>query len=537
MAGRFSPTAARDASRRVFRWTFVVLTLGFVVAPPAAPAWPGSLTLNVTDEKTGQQIPFRMHLKNQASRPVKPPGLPFWGDHFSAPGKVEFKVPKGNYSFEIECGPEYLHRAGHFTMYEESQDTKTLTMKRFVNLSEKGWYAGDLYMQRSPRDLEMVMQAEQLHVAPVVMWHNKKTEEIPPTKIAKDPEVGSFDYLTTLFDKNRVYSLSAGKDERLDNELLYFHLKTPLPVLNIPAKSSSWPPTESLLEQARSQDWAWVDASKPFWMDLPLWVALGKVNSIQLAHRDFLRDGPANAKASTPGRPRSMLQFGGVRGEGLYTQTVYYHLLNSGLRIPPSAGSGTGVVNNPAGYNRVYVYVEGDFTYEKWWDGLRAGRCFVTNGPLILPTVDGQYPGISFSGSEGDELEYEIAVTLHTREKIEYLEVIQNGELRHSLRLDEFAKEGGRLPKLKFKESGWFLLRAMCENPKTFRFASSAPFYVNIGGKSRISKTSVQFFLDWLTEREAQLKLTDPAQKEAWKDLFLKAREFWQDRLDRANAE
>jgi len=34
---------------------------------------------------------------------------------------------------------------------------------------------------------------------------------------------------------------------------------------------------------------------------------------------------------------------------------------------------------------------------------------------------------------------------------------------------------------VKFNESGWFLVRVITDNPKTFRFASTAPYYVEIG--------------------------------------------------------
>ena len=42
------------------------------------------------------------------------------------------------------------------------------------------------------------------------------------------------------------------------------------------------------------------------------------------------------------------------------------------LRIPPSAGSGSGEAPNPVGYNRVYVHLDGDFSYQSWWKNFRA---------------------------------------------------------------------------------------------------------------------------------------------------------------------
>ena len=40
--------------------------------------------------------------------------------------------------------------------------------------------------------------------------------------------------------------------------------------------------------------------------------------------------------------------------------------------------------------------------------------------------------------------------------------------------------------------------------PDTYRFATTAPYYVEIGDQPRISKTSAQFFLDWVDERGRQ---------------------------------
>ena len=54
-------------------------------------------------------------------------------------------------------------------------------------------------------------------------------------------------------------------------------------------------------------------------------------------------------------------------------------MLNSGLRIPPSAGSASGVLPNPVGYNRLYVWVDKkDFSYEAWWEAFKMGRVDLT---------------------------------------------------------------------------------------------------------------------------------------------------------------
>ena len=45
------------------------------------------------------------------------------------------------------------------------------------------------------------------------------------------------------------------------------------------------------------------------------------------------------------------------------------------------------------GSDRAYVRIDGDFTYAKWIDGLRAGRSFITTGPFVELSAGKQRPG------------------------------------------------------------------------------------------------------------------------------------------------
>ena len=224
-------------------------------------------------------------------------------------------------------------------------------------------------------------------------------------------------------------------------------------------------------------------------------VAAGQIDSIEVAHSHICRDTTINDEAD--GKPRDRKRYPSYKGNAEWSQEIYFRLLECGLRIPPTAGSGSGESPNPVGYNRVYVHVDGEFTYEKWWQNLRAGQVFVTNGPLMKPSVEGELPGHVFQADAGAKLEFEIGLTLSTREPISYLEIIKDGHVEHEIRFDEYAKSG-KLPKLQFDRSGWFLIRAVTDVPKTYRFAMTGPYYVEIGYQRRISKSAAQFFLDWV---------------------------------------
>src|SRR4029077_11384018 len=114
------------------------------------------------------------------------------------------------------------------------------------------------------------------------------------------------------------------------------------------------------------------------------------------------------------------------------------------------------------------------------------------------------------------------------------VEIVRDGRIERTVP----AKEG--LGRLEFASSGWFLVRCLSPNPKTFRFASTAPFYVEIGAsKRRISRASARFFLDWVEERisRVKLKLTEPKQLEEVLEPHERAIRFWSKLLREANSD
>jgi hypothetical protein len=156
---------------------------------------------------------------------------------------------------------------------------------------------------------------------------------------------------------------------------------------------------------------------------------------------------------------------------------------------------------------------------------------------MLRPTVEGEPPGHVFRAAAGEKVDLEIGLTLSTREKISYLEIVQDGRAIHQVRLDDWQKAGGKLPHVVFDKSGWFLVRAVADTGKTSRFAMTAPYYVEIGDRPRLSRGSAQFFLDWIDEREAQVKTDDPALRASALAEIGKARNYWQNMLAKATAD
>ncbi len=480
------------------------------------------VTIVVTDPTVGR-VPCRMHLKDAAGKAVLSKEYPSWKEHFVFPGQAKLTLEPGEYTFELERGPEYQSVAGTLTIEDDSKSELEITLPRITNMAADGWWSGELHVHRDVEDVELLMRAEDLHVAPVITWWNNRN-------LWKDHPLPK--KLLVKFDSNRFYHLMAGEDEREGGALMYFNLGRPLPITGA---GREHPSPLTFLKMARAHRGVWIDIEKPFWWDVPIWLASGEVDSIGLANNHMCHSRMYEDEAW--GKPRDAKRLPPPRGNGMWTQELYYRVLEAGLRIPPSAGSASGVLPNPVGYNRVYVKLDGELTYEKWWEGLRAGRSFVTNGPLLRVTANGENPGHVFAAAAGERLPISLSVDVTGRDEIEAIEVIQNGKVVQTVRPDA-ATYFGSLPNIEFDASGWFLVRARCKNPRTFRFASTAPFYVEIGTeKHRISKAAAEFFLDWVNERSARVKLSDPQMRQDVLKYHDAAREFWRGRIDAANVE
>ena len=112
-------------NRRIVLYLVALASLTSTLRSPAysAAAHPdGELTVEVVDSATGQPIAARMHLyagRNAgptaaAKRPVKlnMPGSAEFGGHFYIDGKATLPLRVGQYTFELEAGPEYLTQSG-----------------------------------------------------------------------------------------------------------------------------------------------------------------------------------------------------------------------------------------------------------------------------------------------------------------------------------------------------------------------------------------------------------------------------------------
>ncbi|MEZ6090957.1 MAG: hypothetical protein R3C05_23640 [Pirellulaceae bacterium] len=228
-------------------------------------------------------------------------------------------------------------------------------------------------------------------------------------------------------------------------------------------------------------------------------------------------------------------QYDNPLGLGFWADDIYQNLLEAGFRIPPIAGSGTD--KNPIGYNRVYVHCDQPPTPEAFWRGLWQGKSVITNGPILRPRLDLQYPGHVFQGTTGQPLRLQMDMQLGTRDPVDYMEVLFNGNVIYTARLEEFKDNKGIIPAFTFDQSGWVLARVITGYEKHYRAAVSAPWYIEFDNQPRISRKGVGFFIDWLKQREAMLIEKSPEYIQSVAPMVRAARTFWADRLSQATVD
>ncbi|MDE2927882.1 MAG: CehA/McbA family metallohydrolase [Acidobacteriota bacterium] len=220
---------------------------------------------------------------------------------------------------------------------------------------------------------------------------------------------------------------------------------------------------------------------------------------------------------------------------------LYYRLLNCGFRL--AAAAGTDAFNNirrhkVIGGDRVYVHTGGVFNYDSWVQGLKAGRSFVTNSPLLFFEVDGRLPGSELELDGPDRVQ--VQVEAHSHAPMDRLELVFNGKPVHTVKASGNGNHllfRGSLP---ITGSGWLAARIQGGPHRlavnnTDLFAHTTPVYLTVGGKPYADPDSVAHFLRWIGDlRKRTLSeglFQEPIQKREVLDQFRRAEAVYRQKL------
>jgi hypothetical protein len=244
------------------------------------------------------------------------------------------------------------------------------------------------------------------------------------------------------------------------------------------------PPVGPVAAEARRQG-ALLDLDKHNWPWSMAIVPAAQVDLYELANNHIWRTAFAFTNWATPA-PEWMK--GGATGERAwinFTLENYYALLNCGFRLRPTAGTASGVHPVPLGFSRVYVHCPEGFSYAHWFQGLNSGHSFVTTGPMLLVTFNGQDPGSRFHVVSTKPFTVTVSGHMLSANPGQGVELIRDGRVLKRIPPQNHPTSSGALEtrfqeEIPFHASGWLAVRCWEERPGgRQRYAHTAPIFVD----------------------------------------------------------
>jgi hypothetical protein len=398
------------------------------------------LSVTIVDAATGRPTPARILLQNADGRRPEVPGalaistsavpVPrqaiavMWGRQdraegyalqpdgaFYVDGAFDVNVTPGTYTLTVSKGSEYLRQLVPLEVAPVNGLTQEVRLARWIDMPARGWYSADdhIHLRRSPADNAAIARwiaAEDIHVGNLL-------------------EMG--DFWATYFSQ---YAFGpAGRYE--DNGR-----------------------------------WLSPGQEEPRTPEVGHTISLGASQFVRFRGDYYSYDrlfDRIHALGGMTGFAHQAMSFHGYRGlvlntlrgktdflelaqfcvpEGPLAVDHYYLLLDLGFRLTALAGSdfpwcGRGPAYGfPApqiaqiGNARFYAHVEGPLTFDGWFAALKAGRTFVTTGPVVLLTVNGRRPGDTIDVTRGTRLRVTAEALGHeTQVPLQSLEIIGHGRV------------------------------------------------------------------------------------------------------------
>jgi hypothetical protein len=494
---------------------------------PLAGTQTTNVSLTIVDEATGKPIPGVIRVRKEDSSVVAPGGLVSrgWGldakaaisEWFVVPGEVTVKLPQEKLMIEAISGIESDRVITSIDLTDANSREIRIRLPRFSDRRRAGWYAANTHLhlsklsrEESDRYLREIPAADRLDV--LFISHLERA----------DDDRG---YITNQYPTGRLRDLEAagvlvsnGEEHRHNfgpqgegyGHVMLLGIKElvqPVSIgYGISKKHPDAPPIRAGIDTAHEQGGTaiWCHNNWGF-EDVPNWLA-GKLDAQNIF------DGGSH---------------GGY-------EDSFYRYLNAGLRVPFSTGTDWFMYD----FSRVYARVDGELSPESWLAALRAGRTFITNGPLLEFRVNDSGPGDTIALDQPAALE--ISASAVGRLDFDRLEVIQNGRVIETVPTRPVdGHYAARLRvKLPVSEPGWIAARISPSAKTEYGnplFAHTSAVYTTVGGRRIQIETDVRFLLGQLESARsaiaANARFETDSQREAVLSAYDRATSDLRDKL------
>ena len=388
-------------------------------------------------------------------------------------GTAAITLPAGAVKLRAERGPEYRIFELDLDATPSGDTKRVIRLNRWISMARRGWWSGDMHVHRSPEDLPLLLRAADLYFAPTITCFNDELTLTPwPAKVRHDVD-------------GRTYTIDNCEDERPWGAAIFFGVKSPVALYR---RDAQYPSPLETWAGTRKRG-GLIDLEKLIWWQAPVVAALSPPDTFGVAVNHFQEETVATRASLS--KPRDESRYPGPLGFANYVLDLYSTYLAAGFRIPGSAGSANGVVRNAFGFNRSYVYLGNRFSSERWLESQKAGRNFVTNGPMLFATADGKFPGTTFADSVR---ETHVEIEALSPRRLDRVEIVIDGNIAAVVRGDGSAIKVKR--RLNVEPGSWMVVRCFEENAFSLRFAQASPFW--FGRRSKRSAEALRFMRDWV---------------------------------------
>jgi hypothetical protein len=207
-----------------------------------------------------------------------------------------------------------------------------------------------------------------------------------------------------------------------------------------------------------------------------------------------------------------------------YSLVDWYRYLNCGYFVPAVGGTDKMTASTPIGAVRTYARLDPGvaLTYENWMQAVRGGHTFVSYGPLLEFSVDGQAAGgrIPMSRNGGTvHVHYEVASVVLPMTRVD---LIVNGEVRESRAVKPGSDSGDW--KVKLERSSWLaiLVRGQYPGRPEMIAAHSSAVAVELEGSPFFAAADASTILEQIEGAMAYLDTLAPCHdKNAYKRMRL----------------
>lgn len=480
----------------------------------------GKLRLSTLDRDGKKPVTARIALKQEAGKHHAPVGALYRSlrgyGHFYCDQTAELVLPAGKYQLRAFRGPEYRATYHEFAIQVGKTHELPVELERWTHAAKNGWYSGENHIHanygygqwyNTPRTMLQQCGGEDLNVCNF-MVANSDTDGVFDRAFFR----GGADPLSTseniLYWNQEFRSTGWGHMTLLNLrqvvEPVFTGFKDTTNPWDVPtnadiAERTHWQKgVVNYTHVAQNPDDPFVNpyAAK----GMPIDVALGKTDTLDINN---------SYAGSVP---------------------IWHRLLNCGFRLPATAGTDcflNRIYSRLPGGDRVYVKTSGPLDYAEWIAGLKAGRSFVTNGPMLEFSVGESNLGDTIKIKQPETVTVKAKVDSHL--PLAKFEIFYNGVvvaaadltttkdgLTHdrkifaSARFDGNEKKATFTGEVRLAKSGWLAVRASgpghADSATPILYAHTNPIYVELAEAPLRSRQDALFFLNWIEKVAVEMR-------------------------------